>query len=156
MTITDLMTRDPGTCVPTDTLQCAARIMWERDCGSVPVVDGDGRVLGVVTDRDLCMAAYLRHQALHECCVHEVMGHPAIVCRESDPVETAFEAMRQHRIRRIPVVDGENRLTGILALNDLALAGSRPNAERRGMRPEAVSATLTAICQHRVPDAHAA
>jgi CBS-domain-containing membrane protein len=156
MTITELMTRDPAACRGDDLLQTAAQIMWDRDCGSVPVVDDDGQVVGMITDRDLCMAAYLRGQALHECAVHEVMGRPAIVCRDQDSVDTALEAMRQHRIRRVPIVDGEGRLTGLLSLNDLALAASGQSAQRRGMQPEAVSATLTAICQHRTADAQAA
>lgn len=155
MTITELMTREPGVCAPTDSLPAAARIMWERDCGVVPVID-DGLVVGVITDRDLCMAAYLRGQPLHDCRVSDVMSRPAIVCREQDATDVALNAMREHQVRRLPVVDDQGHLVGIVSLNDLALAASNASAQRHGMRPEAVGATLTAISQHRTPATQAA
>ena len=64
--VRDVMSRDPATCRSSDTASEAARIMWDRDCGAVPVTDAEGRAIGMVTDRDLCMAAYLRGVRLEE------------------------------------------------------------------------------------------
>jgi CBS domain-containing protein len=154
MIVAEVMTEAVQTCAPTDTLQRAAQIMWERDCGSVPVVRDDGHVLGMITDRDICMAAYLRHQRLDECVVRDVMNGPAIACRPADPIDKAEAAMREHRVRRVPVIDESDLVTGILSLNDIVLAtpaaaeGSGAEADA-GARPEAVLTTLATICQHR-------
>lgn len=156
MTIAELMTRNVRACAPTDPLQTAARIMWEQDCGAVPVVGDDGRVVGMVTDRDVCMAAMFRGQPLHQCAVHDVMSHPVVACRAEDPVKQAEESMRAHRIRRLPIVDAEGRLSGILSVNDLVLAAPGAAGQRRGLRPEGVATTLSAISRHRRPDVQAA
>jgi CBS domain-containing protein len=152
MTIAELMTKDVQVCTPQDTLQRAAQIMWDHDCGSVPVVDDGDRVIGLITDRDVCMAALFRGQPLHQCSVGEVMSRPAITCTAQDSTEAAQDTMRAHQIRRLPVVEGNGRITGILSLNDLAVAAPRPRDQKRGMRPEAVAMTLAAVSQHRTPD----
>lgn len=110
MTIDEVMTRPVWTCAPTDSLRRAAQIMWEHDCGSVPVVSDDGRVQGMITDRDVCMTGFLRGEPLNDCAVHEVMARPVVTSLASDSVETAHEVMRRYRIRRLPIVDGEGRL----------------------------------------------
>ncbi len=77
------MVREVGSCAPTDSLNVAARLMWERDCGCVPVVDRDNVVVGIVTDRDICMGAYTQGCSLHLIQVQDVMGTP-VVCSEPD------------------------------------------------------------------------
>lgn len=157
MIVAEVMTEAVQTCAPTDTLRRAAQIMWEQDCGSVPVVRDDGHVLGMITDRDICMAAYLRNQRLDECVVRDVMNAPAIACRPADPIEKAEAAMREHRIRRVPVIDEGDRVTGILSLNDIVLAtpqgGGNGGGVRAGkqadVRPDEVLTTFATICQHR-------
>lgn len=156
MIVAELMTEAVQTCAPTDTLQRAAQIMWERDCGAVPVVRDDGHVMGMITDRDICMAAFLRSQRLDECVVRDVMNAPAISCRPADPIEKAESAMREHRIRRVPVIDEGDRVTGILSLNDIVLATSRADNRRAtrsgqetGVQPAEVVTTLASICEHR-------
>jgi CBS domain-containing protein len=140
------------TCTPADSLQVPAQIMWEQDCGSVPVIADDGKLVGMITDRDICMAAYLRHQPLHECAVADVMSRPAVASRPSDPVEKAETTMREKRIRRLPVIEADGHLVGILSLNDIILA-SRHGQRSRDLAPEAVVSTMAAICQHRTPPA---
>jgi CBS domain-containing protein len=151
ITVAEVMHRGARTCAPTDSLKEAAKIMWEEDCGAVPVVGTDGRLAGMVTDRDICMAAYLRDQPLAECTVADVMATAPIVTRPGEPVDKAEAAMSDHRIRRLPVVSADGQITGILSLNDLALAARR-SADRqkeKGLTSAAIVATLAAISEHR-------
>lgn len=156
MIVAELMQRNVRSCAPSDTLKVAAQIMWEQDCGSVPIVDPAGQLVGMITDRDICMAAYLRSQRLDECLVGDIMSRPVVAARPSDPIEKAETAMRDSRVRRLPVIDESGHLTGILSLNDLALA-SRPDPQsQKALAPEVVTSTLAAICQHRQLTAGAA
>jgi CBS domain-containing protein len=148
MIVAEVMTHEPSSCTPGDTLASAARVMWERDCGAVPVVDSQRRVLGMITDRDICMAAYLRGQRLDECTIGDVMSRPVIACRPADAIERAEAIMRDHRIRRLPVIDENGCLEGILSMNDLILAAPA-GPKRTDIRPDVVVSTLAIICQHR-------
>ena len=120
MKIHELMTRDVATVRPGATLAEAARLMWEGDFGCVPVVDVDRSVIGMITDRDICMAGYTRGLALHEICVDVAMAHHVTSCLEDDLVEAAEALMRSHVVRRLPVVDRAGHLVGLLSMNDLA------------------------------------
>ena len=120
MRIADLMTRDVKCCNATDNLAEAARIMWEDDCGAVPVVDSDYRIVGMVTDRDICMAAYTRGVTLHEMGIQETMSEAAHCCKETDSLETAHRLMRKLQVRRLPVIDEDRRPVGLVGLSDLA------------------------------------
>jgi CBS domain-containing protein len=151
MIVAELMTEAVRTCAPNDTLRTAAQIMWEQDCGSVPVVGDEGQIVGMITDRDICMAAYLRGQRLHECTVGDIMATPAVACRPGDSIEKAETTMREHQVRRVPIIDEGGRVTGILSMNDLVLAAPLAGSQRQGMRPEAVLSTFAQICQHRAP-----
>jgi CBS domain-containing protein len=138
--VRDRMRRDVATCTPRDALDVPARIMWERDCGCVPVVadDGSGVVVGMITDRDVCMAAHLKGARLADLRVASAMSSRVHACRPDDTVAEAEALMRSNQIRRLPVVDAEFRLCGILSLADLAEGGA---AE--------VARTLEAICRPR-------
>jgi len=123
MKIKEVMTPNPICCVPEDTAQQAASIMRVRNVGSIPVVvDRQSRkLLGIVTDRDLCcsvLAAGLDPKITP--IEKHVTLHP-VTCRDGDNVEKCERAMREHRLRRIPIVDAENRCIGIVALADVAL-----------------------------------
>jgi CBS domain-containing protein len=149
LAVGDLMQRDVATCTPDDTLGEAARIMWERDCGCVPVVasDGSGVVTGMITDRDIAMAALTRGARLSDLAVRTAMATRVHACRSGDTLEEAEAVMRAARVRRLPVVDAGGRLHGILSLADLARATSGDrNGERAVPAPE-LAATLRAICQ---------
>jgi CBS domain-containing protein len=118
MNVEKIMTRGVKTCGPEDTLWTAAQIMWENDCGCVPVVK-DNKVVGMITDRDICMAAWTQDARLSELRVSPVCSHEPLLCSPHDTVAKAEEIMRTRQVRRLPVVD-ENRLVGILSLNDIA------------------------------------
>jgi len=141
----EAMCEDVGTCSAEATAAEAARILWERDCGLVPVLapDGSRRVVGVVTDRDLCMAAYIQGRRLAEIPLREIMSTRLHTCSPQEAVDQVLARMGQAQVRRLPVVDEQGRLRGVLSLADLARA-ERPSAAE-------VAATLRAICRPRAP-----
>jgi CBS domain-containing protein len=120
MKVKELMTQAVRTSTPDAPLSEAAKVMWERDCGVVPIVDAQGRVAGVVTDRDACMAAYTQGKPLSAIPIRSVMSTSVHTCRPDDDLAQAEETMSRHQVRRLPVVDGGDRLVGILSLNDVA------------------------------------
>jgi len=145
MKISELMTRPVQLCGPTDTLDLAAQRMWDHDIGALIVVDEPGQVVGVITDRDICMAAYTCGVALRDIPVAQAMAKHVVTCDAEDSVDTVQAMMAKHKIRRIPIVDDANHPVGILSLNDLACT----MAQGRDLPASAVAGTLAAICEHR-------
>jgi len=129
MKVADSMTRDVRACSVHDSLNAAARVMWENDCGCVPIVDSQGRLVGIVTDRDICMATYTQGVPLEAIPLERVMAARVISCSRTDELDTAHRLMRKHEIHRLPVVDSRGRLTGILSLSDIVNQASKPGAE---------------------------
>lgn len=150
MQVREIMTKAVRTCRPLDTANEAAKAMWEGDCGCVPVVDDAGKVVGVLTDRDVCMAAYTQGKALSAIKVASAMATPALTCRAEDELAAAERTMQKGQVRRLPVVDGEGRLVGILTLNDLVRQAARDRARKtRAVGPEEIAVTVAAICEPR-------
>ena len=146
MTVRDLAELDVKSCSPDADLASAAKIMWDGDCGAVPVVNVDGKVIGMLTDRDTCIAAATRAAAPLNIQVKDVMSREVASCTAGDDVRTAMKTMKERRIRRIPVLDAQGRLAGILSINDLAMrAECRSGATVPG---ELFLETLKAICAH--------
>ncbi len=145
MKIIELMTRDLKTCRQTDMLDHAAKLMWDFDIGTVPVVDDFGQIIGMITDRDLCMAAYMQRQPLHSLPVSVAMTKHVVTCHSDDTDADVARLMARHKIRRIPVVDETERPIGIVSINDLALA----MAKGRDVPAGEVAGTLAAICERR-------
>lgn len=151
MRVEHVMTRDPARCRPHDTTAAAARVMWDRDCGSVPVVDEAGMPVGMITDRDICMAAYTRGARLEEMTVDTVMSADVRTCRPRDAIAAAERLMARAQVRRLPVVDEHGRLVGIVALGDVARARGESRLRLTVERVFAdVAKTLAAISQPRV------
>lgn len=152
MKIETVMTTSPTACSSSDHLATAARKMWEDDCGILPVVD-DGRLAGVITDRDIAMALAMKGATATEVAVGDVItgnaAEPGVFgCEASDEVAKALDVMAEHRVRRLPVLDGD-RLVGILSLNDIVLeAASKPGSQKRPTYAKIVKA-LQSICEHR-------
>jgi CBS domain-containing protein len=149
MTVEALMTRDVKTCRPDDTLNLAANIMWEQDCGCVPVVDEGRRVVGMLTDRDVCMAAYISGQPLSGLTISGAMSRGIRPCRREHAIAEAEEVMRANRVRRLPVVDEEGRLLGLLSLSDIVLATAAGKG-RSATAAKALVDTLAAISSRRL------
>src|SRR5687767_6995850 len=116
MKVHEVMTQDPWTCGLTDPLQRAVNVMWEHDCGCVPVVDRSGKLCGIVTDRDACLAAYTTGLPLAEIAVSTAMTPHPVTVGADDDLTLVEKRMREHRVRRIPVVDGHERPCGIVSI----------------------------------------
>ena len=150
MKISQVMKTDIEICAPDDNLAAAARRMWDCDIGCLPVLDVAGQVVGMVTDRDICMAALTRGQALHEIPVSVAMAKDVLSCPPDATLIEAEEIMRSGQVRRLPVIDSDACLVGIVALNDLArLAGQEIGRKNRDLSAQEVTATLAAICEPR-------
>lgn len=144
MRASDVMTRDVVTCRTDQSAADAARVMWDRDCGVVPVVDERGALRGVVTDRDLLMASHTRGKTPAELPLSSLVPGPLETCREDSDFETVLAAMGRRQVRRLPVVDGRGRVVGIVSLNDLIR-----HAQGDDRRLERVAKTLAEIGRHR-------
>jgi CBS domain-containing protein len=150
MKIEQLMSRPVKSCRSEDTVNHAARVMWEADVGCVPVVDVDDRVVGMITDRDVAMAAYTQGRLLGEIALDSVMAKQVLTCKAKESISIVEERMRQHQLRRLPVIDEAGRLIGIVSINDIAIeAAQEKNARKRDVPLDGVALTLAAICQHR-------
>jgi CBS domain-containing protein len=125
MNVEKIMNRKVKACHPHDSLNDAARIMWDEPCGAVPVVDEQSRPIGFLTDRDVCMAAYTQGKPLAALQVEGAMARNVVSCSADDDLRSAAQVMRKHRVRRLPVVDRNGALLGLLSLDDLAREAAR-------------------------------
>jgi CBS domain-containing protein len=148
MHVKELMTHPVVTCQIGDHLDVPARLMWEYDCGVIPVVGSEGRLEGVITDRDITMAALTKGQRLDQLPVEGAMAKHVLVVHPEEPVEAVERLMRDGQVRRVPVVDNAGRPVGLVSVNDLTRLTVK--AKRSGVEHELVE-TLAAICQPRVP-----
>jgi CBS domain-containing protein len=143
------MTSPVFRCHPETTLSEVAHIMWDKDCGFVPVTaKGSDRLLGVITDRDACMGAFMQGRPLHEILTKEVMTGRVIACRDTDDIGAVHELMRKHQVRRLPVTDATQALVGVVSISDLAVQAST-GAKKPALQETA--STLGEISKHRLP-----
>ena len=149
----ELMTHPVVTCQLGDRLDVPARLMWEFDCGIIPVVGHEGRLEGVITDRDITMAALTQGRRLDELRVDQAMARTLVVAHGDDPVESVEHRMAEAQVRRVPVVDDGGRPVGVVSLNDLARLTAR--AGKSGVDRELVK-TLAAVCKPRTASIQAA
>jgi CBS domain-containing protein len=120
MKVRDVMTTEVGYCQSDAPLAQAADIMWQRDCGVVPVTDENQRVVGMITDRDICFAVVTKNRLASEIKISEVISQNKVQsCAPGDAVEDALKTMKRRQLRRLPVVNKEGVLVGILSLADL-------------------------------------
>lgn len=149
MKVGEIMSRALYTCRPEDSLRSVARILWDHDCGSVPVTDEQNRVIGMITDRDICMAALHTGRPLDDCDVASTMSREPYTCRRDDSMEQAERIMSEHKVRRLPVVEADGTLCGFISLNDIALATSRSARQQGTAAARTLSETLASISEHR-------
>ena len=121
MLISEVMTREVRIASPDDTLQSAARVMQEEDFGSLPVAEND-RLVGMLTDRDITIRAVARGLAPQDSKVSEVMSSTVRYVYDDESVRDVAMVMGELHVRRLPVLDREKRLVGIVSLGDLALS----------------------------------
>ena len=154
MQAAELMTREVQTCAMGDTLERAAQIMWDCDCGCVPVLDEEQRVVAMITDRDICMAALSQGRTLDTMTVESAASKDISTAEEGDTIEAVESLMRLMQIRRVPITDARGHLLGILSMNDLARHAHRTGkAPTTGLSGDTISETLAAISKpHDVAD----
>jgi CBS domain-containing protein len=146
MTVKELVTSDVKSCSADTDLATAAKIMWDCDCGVVPVVNDQRNVIGMITDRDICIAAATRSATPADIRVRDVMSGQVHACALGDDVRVALNTMKEQRVRRLPVLDGQERLAGIISMNDLVMrAECRARANVSG---DEFLETLKSICAH--------
>ncbi|HEX5067886.1 MAG TPA: CBS domain-containing protein [Myxococcota bacterium] len=152
MKVRQLMTKAASCCLPDDTANAAARIMWERDCGFVPVVESgeSPRVVGVVTDRDICIAAYTKNRPLDQIRLRELMSTDLRTCRATDDVSDAEQTMQNAQVHRLPVVEDAGQLLGVFSLADVAQEAAREfGAKRQEVTAREIGETIAAISRPR-------
>ena len=131
----DLMSRDVVTIYPEDRVGYAARLMRDYDCGALPVVDREGRLVGMITDRDISMRLVANETDTHNTVVADCMTDGAFACHAEDSVRECMRQMSRHRIRRLPIINDWGHVVGIVSQGDLARhAGYHPGrGERRAI-----------------------
>jgi CBS domain-containing protein len=144
------MTSEVKSCRPETSLAAAAMVMWEYDCGVLPVTDNENKVIGMITDRDITIAVATKGRLASEIMVNEVISGKVYSATPEEDIHTALKTMRHERVHRLPVVNGQGTLQGILSLNNIVL---RAEEEKGRHHPELnyedAMSTIKAICEHR-------
>ena len=152
MKVKEMMTGDTVTCDLNASLAEAAAAMWENDCGILPVLKDGEEIVGVITDRDICMGASMRDRSLSRISVEEIMTGALYSTSPEEDVSRALELMREHKVRRLPVVDDEGQLKGMLSINDFTLWAEEPSGKATSQLSFAeVMETYKAVCDHQRP-----
>jgi CBS domain-containing protein len=151
MIISDIMTPHVITCCATDTLDRAAHLMWEHDCGSIPIADARGYIIGMVTDRDICMAAHFQGKVLREIPVTVAGSHGVHSVGPDAPVAHAYGVMKMHRVRRLPVIDRGGNLVGMVSLSDIVRRAGHSLQPDGDLDVEHVVSALAEVCRPHCP-----
>jgi CBS domain-containing protein len=152
MKVQDVMMRTAASCTPETNLGSAVEILWSRNCGMLPVVDARQKVIGVVTDRDLCVALGTRNKLPGKMTVGEVAKGEVYVCQAQDDIHVALQTMAQYKVRRLPVVNRDGVLEGILSMDNVILhTDVGPWGRASGLSHEEVIKTLQRIYGPSLP-----
>ena len=151
MRVQDIMSEAVKSCRPETNLAEAASIMWQADCGILPVIGDGGKVIGMITDRDIAIAAGTRNRIPSEIQVVKAMSKDVYDCSTDDDIHAALETMRKAKVRRLPVVNGDGVIEGVLSLNDIARHAEKIDVRKipSEITYEDVVITLKAISEHR-------
>jgi CBS domain-containing protein len=133
MRVKDVMMGTPYFCHREDNLGVAAELMWKGNCGFLPVVDAEGTLCGVLTDRDICIALCTRNVRASELKVGELSHERVFCCKADDDIHSAMQVMREGLVRRLPVLDPRGKLAGVISMDDV-LAHAEPTS--LGKQPE--------------------
>jgi len=150
MKVQDVMSMSASTCSPNEALHSVGKKLWDHDCGCLPVVDENSRVVAMITDRDVCMAAFTTGRPLVELRVAGSMSKVLVTCHPHEDLVVATSRMAKNFVRRLPVVDAEGRLVGILSVNDLVTAiVEGPTPKLANVAATETLRVLQAVCHHR-------
>lgn len=144
MKVRDVMVKDVKFCGPETNLAAVAEKLWKDGCGTLPVVE-NGRVLGIITDRDVCIALGTRNVKASDTLVKDVALPKLFYCAQEDDIHTALKTMSAQKVRRLPVMDSKGALEGILCLDDIVLFAEEKAADLTYFD---VVKTLQSICEH--------
>jgi len=150
MKVHDLMTQNVRVCRPETDMAEASVMMLESDCGALPVVDETGRVLAMITDRDIAICVATKGRPANEIPVSAAMSRELFFTKEDQDIKTALKTMRHDKIRRLPVIDDHHKLIGILSLNDIVCRAEEAKGSHiPNITYEDAMSTFKAICEHR-------
>jgi CBS domain-containing protein len=145
----EIMTRNVQSCRPEASLAHVAAIMWDYDCGAMPVVDDSNRVIGMITDRDIAIAAATKGRRATDITVGEVMSGNVFACARDEDVKSALKTMRRERVRRLPVISSDGRLAGILSINDIVLRAEEGKGKHvPDISYDEIVSTFKSVCEH--------
>ena len=142
MKVQEIMTHSVRSCRPDTNLAEAVRDMWEADCGALPVIDAENHVIGVITDRDICVAVATRGRTADRIAVREVVDGRVYTCLAGDDTTAVLKVMQAQKVRRLPVIDPDGHLQGMVSFNDIATHAGAATATQ-------MAGALAAICAHR-------
>lgn len=152
MKVKDLMNRMTATCTPETDLGTAVEMLWNHNCGMLPIVNAQKIVVGVLTDRDICLALGTRNQVAGNITAKEVKQGEVFTCMPEDDLSEALATMARARVRRLPVVDISGALEGVLSMDDV-LVHSEPESTTRadGISHAEVVDTLKQVYRPGMP-----
>lgn len=152
MKVKEVMMRTPYACHDDSNLGTATELMWKGNCGFLPVVDSTGRIRGVLTDRDICIALGTRNVTAGSLTVNQVMNAKLFTCSAEDDIHVALQTMREGHVHRLPVVTADSKLVGVISMHDILL---HAEPARFGKVPELsadeVVRTYRTILQRELP-----
>lgn len=152
MKVKDVMVGTPASCTTETNLGAAVEVLWNQNCGILPVVNEEEKVIGVVTDRDMCIALGTRNRLPGDINVGDVMTKKIFSCKPNDDIRIALTTMAQARVRRLPVVDNDERLEGIVSMDDVVLHSEARSAARPSdLSHNDVVETLKKLCRPELP-----
>jgi CBS domain-containing protein len=149
MRVVDVTTGTPYFCRPETNLGSAAELMWTGNCGFLPVVGSEGKVVGVITDRDICIALGTRGRHPGEVAVADAMSSNVWSCTPQAELPVAVSKMREGRVRRLPVITKEGSLVGVLSMDDVLLHAE--NGKPGSVSAEGIVSAFQAINTDHLP-----
>ena len=148
MKVKAIMTSEVRTCLPQTSLKAAAEIMRETNCGTLAVTNADHQVVGMITDRDICLALGGNQPLASQIKVSEVISGKVFSCDPGDEVKSALKTMRKKKVHRLPVVNKSGNLKGLLSIDDVLLHAGRANGKKNGkITYKAVVRAYQGICE---------
>ncbi len=154
MKVIDVMMGTPYYCCPETNLGSATELMWTGNCGFLPVVGSEEKVIGIITDRDICIALGTRGRPSGEVNVAEVMSSKVYACTPEDDIHVALRTMREGHVRRLPVITKQGALVGVISMDDVLLRAESPSLGKTPeLSSEEIVKTFRAINVRQLPQA---
>jgi len=145
MKVKDAMSKIPVFCRLETNLGSAVEMLWNHNCGMLPVVDAQRQVVGVITDRDIAIALGTRNQLPVEVTVAEAATRNVQTCKPTDDIHTALDTMAENKVRRLVVVNEQNRLEGVLSMDDVVLSAGSKTGVKPDLSSDDVLRTLKTL-----------